>query len=164
MYPPSFEYVRAGERCRSCRASRPTWRRRQDPERRPEPDPHDEAAHCQTGVAHRHRPVPDLLISRKTDGYLKNRRPHARSRSGGVGPDPVEIPDLHDTAAVIADPLVRNLATVGGNLAHGDPANDHPATMLALGAEVVATGPKGERVIRIDDFFVSIFHYGAGAR
>jgi carbon-monoxide dehydrogenase medium subunit len=52
---------------------------------------------------------------------------------------------------------VRNLATVGGNLAHGDPANDHPATMIALGAQVVATGPKGERVIAIDDFFVSLF-------
>src|SRR5438093_2863634 len=52
-------------------------------------------------------------------------------------------PLLHDTSKVIADPLVRNLATVGGNFAHGDPANDHPATMLALGAEVVAVGPKG---------------------
>src|SRR5207245_2612393 len=39
-------------------------------------------------------------------------------------------PLLHDTCQVIADPLVRNLATLGGNLAHGDPANDHPATML----------------------------------
>ncbi|HTS24297.1 MAG TPA: xanthine dehydrogenase family protein subunit M [Bryobacteraceae bacterium] len=66
-------------------------------------------------------------------------------------------PILHDTARVIADPLVRNLATAGGNLAHGDPANDHPATMLALRAEVVAAGPKGERSIAIDDFFVSIF-------
>jgi carbon-monoxide dehydrogenase medium subunit len=62
-----------------------------------------------------------------------------------------------DTAHVIADPQVRNLATVGGNLAHGDPANDHPATMLALGAQVVATGPKGERVIPIEDFFVTLF-------
>ena len=51
---------------------------------------------------------------------------------------------------MIADPLVRNLATVGGNLAHGDPANDHPATMLALGAEVVATGPDGARTIPIE--------------
>jgi carbon-monoxide dehydrogenase medium subunit len=58
---------------------------------------------------------------------------------------------------VIADPQVRNLATVGGNLAHGDPANDHPATMLAFGAQVVATGPKGERFIAIEDFFVSLF-------
>jgi aerobic carbon-monoxide dehydrogenase medium subunit len=67
------------------------------------------------------------------------------------------FPLLLDTAKVIADPQVRNLATVGGNLAHGDPANDHPATMIALGAQVVATGAKGERVIAIDDFFVSLF-------
>ncbi len=66
-------------------------------------------------------------------------------------------PILADTAAVIADPIVRNLATVAGNLAHGDPANDHPATMLALGAEVVATGPKGARTIPIADFFTGIF-------
>jgi carbon-monoxide dehydrogenase medium subunit len=62
-------------------------------------------------------------------------------------------PLLFDTTLVIADPLVRNRATVGGNLAHGDPANDHPATMLAYGAEIVARGPKGERVIPIGDFF-----------
>jgi carbon-monoxide dehydrogenase medium subunit len=68
-----------------------------------------------------------------------------------------KYPLLLDTASVIADPQVRNLATVGGNLAHGDPANDHPATMLALGAQIVATGAKGERVIAIDDFFVSLF-------
>jgi aerobic carbon-monoxide dehydrogenase medium subunit len=68
-----------------------------------------------------------------------------------------KYPILLDTAHVIADPQVRNLATVGGNLAHGDPANDHPATMVALGAQVVATGPKGERVIPIGNFFVTLF-------
>jgi len=68
-----------------------------------------------------------------------------------------KYPILADTAAVIADPLVRNLATVCGNLAHGDPANDHPATMLALGAEVVATGPKGQRTIAIAQFFTGLF-------
>ena len=68
-----------------------------------------------------------------------------------------KYPILADTAAVIADPLVRNLATVCGNLAHGDPANDHPATMLALGAEVVATGPKGARTIPIAQFFTGLF-------
>jgi carbon-monoxide dehydrogenase medium subunit len=62
-----------------------------------------------------------------------------------------------DTAFSIADPQVRNLATVGGNLAHGDPANDHPATMLALNAEVIATGPAGQRTIPIKEFFVSLF-------
>jgi carbon-monoxide dehydrogenase medium subunit len=66
-------------------------------------------------------------------------------------------PLLADTARVIADPLVRNMATVGGNLAHADPANDHPATMLAYGARVVATGPRGERIIPITDFFVGLF-------
>jgi aerobic carbon-monoxide dehydrogenase medium subunit len=71
-------------------------------------------------------------------------------------------PILADTAAVIADPIVRNLATVAGNLAHGDPANDHPATMLALGAEVVATGPKGARTIPIADFFTGIFTTALG--
>lgn len=68
-----------------------------------------------------------------------------------------KYPLLMDTAAVIADPQVRNMATVGGNLAHGDPANDHPATMIALGAQIVATGAKGERVIAIEDFFVTLF-------
>jgi len=68
-----------------------------------------------------------------------------------------KYPLLLDTATVIADPQVRNLATVGGNLAHGDPANDHPATMLALGAQIVATGVKGARTIAVDDFFKSLF-------
>ena len=66
-------------------------------------------------------------------------------------------PILLDTSRVIADPLVRNLATVCGNVAHADPANDHPTTMLALGAEVVAVGQKGERRIPIDGFFVGPF-------
>ena len=64
-----------------------------------------------------------------------------------------KYPILQDTTSVIADPLVRNMATVGGNLAHGDPANDHPATMLALGAQVVAVGAAGQRVISVSDFF-----------
>jgi len=66
-------------------------------------------------------------------------------------------PLLLDTAKVIADPIVRNQATVGGNLAHADPANDHPATMLAYNATVIARGPKGERAIAIDDFFTGLF-------
>ena len=68
-----------------------------------------------------------------------------------------KYPILLDTAHAIADPQVRNLATVAGNLAHGDPANDHPATMLALGAQVVATGARGERIIPIEEFFLSLF-------
>ncbi len=68
-----------------------------------------------------------------------------------------KYPLLADTTRMIADPLVRNLATVGGNLAHADPANDHPASMLAYGAEVVAIGPWGDRVIPIEKFFLGPF-------
>ena len=72
-------------------------------------------------------------------------------------------PLLADTARVVADPLVRNMSTIGGNLAHADPANDHPATMLAYGAQVVATGPQGERVIPISDFFLGPFESALSA-
>jgi carbon-monoxide dehydrogenase medium subunit len=65
---------------------------------------------------------------------------------------------LADAARVIADPLVRGRATIGGNLAHADPANDHPAVMLAYGAEVhVTSSAGGARVIPIDDFFTDMF-------
>src|SRR5262245_66189031 len=66
-------------------------------------------------------------------------------------------PIVCDTARVIGDPLVRNLATIGGNLAHADPANDHPATLLALGAEIVATTLEGERTIPVAEFFTDFF-------
>jgi carbon-monoxide dehydrogenase medium subunit len=58
-----------------------------------------------------------------------------------------------DVTKLIADPQVRNVATIGGNLAHGDAANDHPAVMLALNATIIATGSNGERSIPIDEFF-----------
>ena len=68
-----------------------------------------------------------------------------------------KYPVIHDASEVIADPLVRNLGTVGGNLSHGDPANDLPAVMLALGGKLVATGPSGDRVIPAESFFVDSF-------
>jgi carbon-monoxide dehydrogenase medium subunit len=101
--------------------------------------------------------IPGLEYLREEGGYLKiggRTREVALERSELIAKS---YPILLDTAVVIADPLVRNRATVGGNLAHGDPANDHPATMLAVRAEVVAAGPNGERVIPIDQFFVGIF-------
>jgi carbon-monoxide dehydrogenase medium subunit len=101
--------------------------------------------------------IPGLEHIEERDGTLRiggRTREAALERSGLVHE---RYPLLAETAAVIADPLVRNLATVGGNLAHGDPANDHPATMLALRAEVVATGPQGERTIPIDEFFLGLF-------
>jgi aerobic carbon-monoxide dehydrogenase medium subunit len=54
---------------------------------------------------------------------------------------------------LIADPQVRNRGTIGGDIAHGDPANDHPAIMMALDATFVLTGPDGERSVKAVDFF-----------
>jgi aerobic carbon-monoxide dehydrogenase medium subunit len=101
--------------------------------------------------------IPGLEYVREEGGFL---RIGGRTREALLERSEVvraRYPILLDTAKVIADPLVRNRATVGGNLAHGDPANDHPATMLALRAQVVAQGPSGERVIPIDQFFVGLF-------
>ena len=58
-----------------------------------------------------------------------------------------------DASKLIADPQVRNFGTIGGNLAHGDAANDHPAVMMALDAEVEITGQDGKRTVSINDFF-----------
>ena len=66
-------------------------------------------------------------------------------------------PILPETAGLIADPQVRNRGTVGGNLAHGDPANDLPPAMIASGASFVVTGPGGTHAIRAEDFFVDLF-------
>jgi len=101
--------------------------------------------------------IAGLSYVKEEDGLLKI---GGLTREAELEASPVvrtRYPILLDTAHVIADPQVRNMATVGGNLAHGDPANDHPATMVALGAQVVATGPKGERVIPIENFFVTLF-------
>jgi len=64
---------------------------------------------------------------------------------------------LADTVKVLSDPVVRNLGTVGGNVANADPINDEPATMLAYEAEVVAMGPNGERVIPITSFYLDLY-------
>lgn len=68
-----------------------------------------------------------------------------------------KFPIFGDVTKLIADPQVRNMGTVGGNLAHGDTANDHPAAMLALRATVVATGTGGKRSIPIDEFFFGFY-------
>jgi carbon-monoxide dehydrogenase medium subunit len=101
--------------------------------------------------------IAGLAEIKETDGFL---RIGALAREADLERSALvrsKYPILVETAAVIGDPLVRNRATVGGNLAHADPANDHPATMLALAAEVVATGPTGERRIPITNFFTGFF-------
>jgi carbon-monoxide dehydrogenase medium subunit len=64
---------------------------------------------------------------------------------------------LADAVPLIADPLVRNRGTIGGNVANGDPANDDPAIMIALGATLVVRGSKGERSIAAREFYKDFF-------
>ncbi|HYH50060.1 MAG TPA: xanthine dehydrogenase family protein subunit M [Acidimicrobiia bacterium] len=64
-----------------------------------------------------------------------------------------EVPILAHVAGLVGDPQVRHRGTIGGSLAHGDPASDLPAVVLALGGTLVARGPGGERTIAADDFF-----------
>ena len=68
-----------------------------------------------------------------------------------------KFPILHDAVIQLADPLVRNVGTVGGNLSHADPANDLPAIMLALGATFVIRKKGGSREVGADDFFMDTF-------
>ena len=66
-------------------------------------------------------------------------------------------PLLRETALQIADPQVRAMGTLGGNIANGDPGNDMPAVMQALGAEFVLTGPEGTRTVPAHDFYEAAY-------
>jgi aerobic carbon-monoxide dehydrogenase medium subunit len=67
------------------------------------------------------------------------------------------VPLLAEAPKLIADPQVRNRGTIGGDIAHGDPANDHPAISLALDATFELQGPKGRRSVKADDFFLGTY-------
>jgi carbon-monoxide dehydrogenase medium subunit len=71
-------------------------------------------------------------------------------------------PLLPEVAGQIGDPMVRNMGTIGGSLAHADPAADYPAAVIALGAEIVAEGPRGRRTIKVDDFFKGLMTTALG--
>lgn len=84
----------------------------------------------------------------------------ATARHADVVTSPVikaKAPLLAEVASHIGDPLIRNMGTIGGSLAHADPAADLPAAMLALGATLVVTGASGSRQIAADDFFTDVF-------
>jgi carbon-monoxide dehydrogenase medium subunit len=63
---------------------------------------------------------------------------------------------LAEAAGLVGDPAVRTRGTIGGNIAHADPASDLPTSLVALDARIVAIGPKGERTIPADGFFTGI--------
>lgn len=90
---------------------------------------------------------PVLTIGALTTHWTIESSPEIRSR----------VPVLAETAGSIGDVQVRNFGTIGGSLAHGDPAADYPAAVLALDAEIVAEGPKGRRTIPAEQFFTGVF-------
>ncbi|MEZ4632316.1 MAG: xanthine dehydrogenase family protein subunit M [Deinococcales bacterium] len=67
------------------------------------------------------------------------------------------LPILPEAASLIGDPAVRNKGTIGGALAHADPAADYPAVMIALDASFKLASPNGSRVLRAEDFFQGLF-------
>lgn len=68
-----------------------------------------------------------------------------------------KLPLLVEGAGWIADPQVRYKGTIGGDISHGDPGNDQPALMVALNASFVLAGPKGERVVKADGYFLGLY-------
>ncbi len=101
--------------------------------------------------------ISDLAYIKETDGSL---RVGALTRHGDLETSDLiraRYPLMADTAKVIADPLVRNMGTIGGSLAHADPAGDWGAAMLAAKSQVIVTGPRGKRTVPIDEFFVDTF-------
>ena len=101
--------------------------------------------------------IDGLSYIKESDGLL---RIGALTRHGEIETSELirsRYPLLADAARVISDPLVRNMGTVGGSLAHADPAGDWGAAMLAAGARVLVTGPRGPRTIPMDRFFEGTF-------
>ncbi len=95
----------------------------------------------------------------REDGELGRLRIGARTRHVTIDRSDLvreRYPIMADAARGIGDPQVRNRGTIGGSVAHADPASDWPAVLMATGGEIVAVGPRGERVIPVADFVVDM--------
>jgi carbon-monoxide dehydrogenase medium subunit len=101
--------------------------------------------------------IGELRAVREEDGFLYI---GAGVTEAGAIVSPLlgnKCPLICETARQIGDPQVRNRGTLGGNLAHGDPGNDQPAVMLALGASVTLRGKAGERSVPVDGFYRGLY-------
>jgi len=101
--------------------------------------------------------IPGLSYIKEEDGQLKL---GAMARESDLEHSSLiqnKYPIFIDASKLIADPQVRNMGTIGGNIAHGDAANDHPAVMMALRANVEITGQAGKRMVPIDEFFMGFY-------
>ena len=89
----------------------------------------------------------------------------ALSRHRDLETDPLlqeHCPLISHAAGLIGDPQVRHRGTIGGSVAHGDPASDLPTVLVVLDAEVVVRGPRGERTVAAADFFRGVFETALG--
>ena len=103
------------------------------------------------------RTCPELAGIREENGAL---RIGATTTHAAVAASDVirrRVPMLAEAAGQIGDAQVRNMGTIGGSLAHADPAADLPAVMLAFGAELRVVGRRGPRTIPVDEFFTGMF-------
>jgi aerobic carbon-monoxide dehydrogenase medium subunit len=101
--------------------------------------------------------IPGLSGIREKDGKIEIGAGTTHSDVAGSALLRQVCPVVAETAAEIGDPQVRNRGTLGGSLAHADPAADYPAAMLALDAEIHMKGPKGWRKVKASDFFQGLF-------
>lgn len=102
-------------------------------------------------------PLRELSYVKDEDGHVAI---GALTRHHDLATNPAAlkgVPVLAHVAGQIGDPQVRHRGTIGGSIAHGDPASDLPAVVLALGGTLVAQGPNGRREIDAKDFFLSFF-------
>jgi carbon-monoxide dehydrogenase medium subunit len=97
----------------------------------------------------------DTIIETDDDLRIGGRATHRQIHENPIVAD--RYPLLHDVSGGIGDPQVRNWGTIGGSLAHADPASDWPAALLAANATIVCRGPDGERLVEARDFFVDSF-------
>ena len=138
MLPSRFEYHRPDSLEEALHAPRRARRRREGPRRRPEPDPADEAPVRGAGPPRRHQPARAWTRSRRPTVTSRSARSSATATSSVRTCSKARYPVMAAAAPLISDPIVRNLGTIGGSLAHADPAGDWGSVMLALRASVVA--------------------------
>jgi carbon-monoxide dehydrogenase medium subunit len=107
--------------------------------------------------------IPSLAYIREADGYV---RLGAMTRQRTIEFSPVvrrRLPLLAEATAFVGHLPIRTRGTIGGSLAHADPAAEYPATLTALGGEVVVRGPRGERTLQAGDLFQSYLATALGA-
>jgi aerobic carbon-monoxide dehydrogenase medium subunit len=107
-------------------------------------------------------PIPDLDYIREEDGMV---RIGALARQSALERSPLlasRAPLITEAMPHVAHPQIRNRGTLGGTLAHADPAAELPAVTLALGARLVLQGPDGRRTVDAADFFTGLFGTALG--